>query len=82
MICQMGGRSKQACEKFHAAGFANVVNVEGGTAAWVEAGLPVVRGNKKMISLDRQVRIAVGLLVLVGSILAGSSGRCFSSCRL
>jgi rhodanese-related sulfurtransferase len=69
VICQSGGRSKLACEKFQAAGFRNVVNVEGGTSAWAAAGLPVVRG-KKAISLERQVRIAGGLLVFVGSILA------------
>ncbi len=68
VICQSGGRGRQACEKFLAAGFANVVNVEGGTRAWVECGLPVARG-KKMISLERQVRIAAGLLVLIGAAL-------------
>lgn len=36
--------------------------------AWEAAGLPVVRG-KKAISLERQVRIAAGLLVLLGAIL-------------
>ena len=65
VICQSGSRGRQACEKFLAAGFANVVNVEGGTRAWVECGLPVVRG-KKTISLERQVRIAAGSLVLLG----------------
>jgi hypothetical protein len=34
----------------------------------VECGLPVVRG-KKAISLERQVRIAAGLLVLLGALL-------------
>src|SRR5688572_30328555 len=42
-ICRSGGRGRQACEKFLAAGYTNVVNVEGGTQACVEAGLPVVR---------------------------------------
>src|SRR5579883_1164057 len=65
LICRSGSRGRQACEKFQAAGFANVVNVEGGTLAWDEAGLPVVRG-KKAISLERQVRIAAGSLVLLG----------------
>jgi rhodanese-related sulfurtransferase len=65
VICKAGGRGKQACEKFLAAGFANVVNVEGGTSAWEQAGLPVVRG-KKAVSLERQVRIAAGMLVLTG----------------
>jgi rhodanese-related sulfurtransferase len=68
VICRSGSRGRQACEKFLAAGFPNVVNVEGGTLACVEAGLPVVRG-KKAISLERQVRIAAGLLVLLGALL-------------
>lgn len=67
-ICQGGGRSKQACEKLSAAGIAGVVNVAGGTRAWDQAGLPVVRG-KKTISLERQVRIAAGSLVLTGIVL-------------
>lgn len=68
LICRSGSRGRQACEKFLAAGFTNVVNVEGGTLAWAECGLPVVRG-KKAISLERQVRIAAGLLVLLGALL-------------
>ena len=67
IICKSGGRGQQACEKFIKAGFANVVNVEGGTTACIAAGLPVVRG-KKAISLERQVRIAAGSLVLLGVI--------------
>ena len=50
------------------AGFSNVVNVEGGTQAWDGAGLPVIRGKKSM-SLERQVRIAAGFLVVLGTIL-------------
>jgi rhodanese-related sulfurtransferase len=65
VICRSGSRGRQACEKFRAAGFPNVVNVEGGTLAWAECGLPVVRG-PKAISLERQVRIAAGSLVLLG----------------
>ena len=68
LICRSGSRGRQACEKFLAAGFPNVVNVEGGTLAWAECGLPVVRG-QKAISLERQVRIAAGLLVLLGALL-------------
>jgi rhodanese-related sulfurtransferase len=68
LICRSGSRGRQACEKFLAAGFTNVVNVEGGTLACVDSGLPVVRG-KKAISLERQVRMAAGLLVLLGALL-------------
>jgi rhodanese-related sulfurtransferase len=68
VICRSGSRGLQACEKFLAAGCPNVINIEGGTLACVEAGLPIVRG-KKAISLERQVRIAAGSLVLLGVIL-------------
>jgi rhodanese-related sulfurtransferase len=68
VICRSGSRGRQACERFLAAGFTDVVNVEGGTVAWAECGLPVVRG-KKAVSLERQVRIAAGSLVLLGVLL-------------
>ena len=68
LICRSGSRGQQACEKFIRAGFSNVVNIDGGTMACVEAGLPVVRG-KKAMSLERQVRIAAGSLVLFGTLL-------------
>lgn len=65
VICQSGGRAAQAAKKLTAAGVDRVVSVAGGTLAWEKAGLPVVRG-RKAISLERQVRIAAGLLVLLG----------------
>lgn len=64
-ICKSGGRSQMACEQATKAGLKNVVNVEGGTLACVDAGLPVVRG-RKTISLDNQVRILAGSIVLAG----------------
>lgn len=68
VICKSGNRAGKACDKFIAAGYQNVVNVEGGTDAWASSGLPVVRG-KKTISLERQVRICAGFLVLAGALL-------------
>jgi len=68
VVCRTGSRGKQACDKLLAAGIANAVNVEGGTLACETAGLPLVRG-KKAISLERQVRIAAGTLVVIGSAL-------------
>ena len=68
VICRAGSRGKRACEALLAAGHASVVNVEGGTAAWEAAGLPVTRGRRGM-SLERQVRIVAGLLVVVGTAL-------------
>lgn len=69
VFCRTGNRAKQACEKLASAGISNLFVVEGGTDAWEKAGLPVKRG-KKMMSLERQVRIAAGALTLIGSALA------------
>lgn len=69
VICKSGSRARQACEKLQAAGLTSVVSVDGGTEAWVAAGLPVVRG-KRVMSLERQVRIAAGALVLLGVMLS------------
>ena len=69
VICLSGARSDNACRKFCDAGYSNVISVEGGTRAWAGAGHPVVRG-KKTISLERQVRILAGFIVLTGAILA------------
>lgn len=68
LICKSGARGAKAQQKFIDAGFTNVINVEGGTDAWVTAGLPVVRG-KKAVSLERQVRIAAGFIALIGALL-------------
>jgi rhodanese-related sulfurtransferase len=68
VVCRSGGRARQASEKLISSGISNVVVLEGGVSAWDSAGLPVVRG-KKTISLERQVRIAAGGLVFIGSLL-------------
>ena len=69
VICDSGNRSVIACRKLVDECSLSVINVEGGTQMWEQAGLPVVRG-KKAISLERQVRIAAGSLVLVGIVSA------------
>jgi rhodanese-related sulfurtransferase len=43
VICAGGYRSSVACSLLARAGFANVINVTGGTGEWVRAGLPVER---------------------------------------
>jgi len=65
VMCQSGGRAAKACEKLRGAGVGDVVLIEGGMNAWQEAGLPVKRG-KGAMSIERQVRIVAGLLVLLG----------------
>ncbi|MBA4149237.1 MAG: rhodanese-like domain-containing protein [Verrucomicrobia bacterium] len=68
VLCRSGSRARQACEKLQDSGLAGLAVIDGGIAAWEAAGLPVVRG-AKTISLERQVRIAAGTLVLTGVIL-------------
>ncbi|GAA5507089.1 rhodanese-like domain-containing protein [Novipirellula caenicola] len=69
VICKSGARGAKACQKLIDAGYTNVANVDGGTMAWDAAGYPVVRG-KKGVSLERQVRIVAGTIVLISGILA------------
>lgn len=68
LLCKSGQRAGKAAQKFKDAGFDNAVVVEGGTDAWAAAGCPVERGQAVM-SLERQVRIAAGSIVLIGVIL-------------
>lgn len=69
VICRSGGRGKKACDQLHASGNLLVCNVEGGTLACEQAGLPLVRG-RKIMSLERQVRIAAGGIAFIGALLA------------
>lgn len=68
IMCRSGGRARQAAEKLAAAGLSNLQVIAGGMQSWENEGLPVVRG-RATISLERQVRIAAGALVCVGSVL-------------
>jgi rhodanese-related sulfurtransferase len=76
-LCRSGQRAAKAAEKFAKEGFSRPAVVEGGTLAWVEAGLPVSRGAVKVISLERQVRVAAGSLVLIGVLLGWFVNRGF-----
>jgi rhodanese-related sulfurtransferase len=69
-VCKSGGRSQKACEKMIAAGINDVVSIDGGTAACEAAGINVARSGRKVMSLERQVRICAGGLVVLGAALA------------
>jgi rhodanese-related sulfurtransferase len=69
LLCRSGQRATKAAEMLMTAGCEQAVVVEGGTQACIEAGVPVERGQAKVISLERQVRIAAGFLVLTGVLL-------------
>jgi rhodanese-related sulfurtransferase len=68
--CQSGKRSLMACEKLQSASAPfDVWNLEGGIIAWKEAKLPTIVSEKKVLPLGRQVQVAVGVVVLVGTLL-------------
>ena len=70
LLCRSGQRATKAAEKFLKEGFVQPIVVTGGTLAWIEANLPVTRGTTRVISLERQVRIAAGAIVFTGVLLA------------
>jgi rhodanese-related sulfurtransferase len=69
ILCQSGKRASIAADQLNAAGHTQAIVVEGGTLAAINAGLDIAYG-KGAISIERQVRIAAGLLVFCGT-LAG-----------
>jgi rhodanese-related sulfurtransferase len=68
VVCGSGKRAAEAASRLAAAGLDGVRVLKGGLQAWEAAGLPLVRG-PQAVSLERQVRIAAGALVLVGAVV-------------
>lgn len=68
VLCKSGNRAQMACEKFSQVKNSHIHVVEGGTLAWLQHDLSVVRG-KKSWDLERQVRAIAGFLVLSGVLL-------------
>lgn len=69
LICQAGKRARMTAALLEPCG-REIRVLDGGTNAWVEAGLPVVRSVKTRWSLERQVRLGAGILALTGAVLA------------
>jgi len=62
--CHTGPRALQAAEQLQRAGINNVTLIDGGTQRWEQLGLPVERCGKAL-SLERQVQIAIGSLLVL-----------------
>ncbi|MFB6181754.1 MAG: rhodanese-like domain-containing protein [Candidatus Magasanikbacteria bacterium] len=75
--CNSGNQSSQACKKLDKVGLDNMVNIEGGLAAWKKHGLPTEGSVSHGISLNRQVMISAGSLILLGFLLAYLFSRWF-----
>lgn len=70
VICQTGRRAGEARRRLQALGFTDVRKVTGGFVAWQAAGFPVERDARAPWSLERQVRLVAGLLVVTGVLLS------------
>jgi rhodanese-related sulfurtransferase len=70
LMCRSGNRAKQAAEKLVNRGFTNIHVISGGMTAWGQANLPIIKGESKVWSLERQVRFAAGSLVVLGVLLS------------
>lgn len=68
LLCRAGSRARKAAAAFEAAGCVDVHVIEGGLVACRAEGLPC-RCDRDVIPLERQVRIAAGILVLMGAVL-------------
>jgi len=65
IYCLKGGRGQTACQKLLAENpQAEVYNLTGGIQGWAAAGLPVQHGGRRVLPLDRQVQLTIGLALL------------------
>ena len=62
VVCQTGGRARQAADLLRSAGHDSVTVLDGGVAAWQADG-GAVQADKATWSLERQVRLVAGSLV-------------------
>jgi len=74
LVCKGGKRARMAAGLLEPCRH-NVAVLDGGTDAWSKVGLPLVMSKKTRWSLERQVRLGAGLLVLCGTIAAAVAGR-------
>jgi rhodanese-related sulfurtransferase len=79
IVCRSGKRAAQAADKFSASGYHNIHIVDGGLIACEDQGLAVhgaatssttqTTTKKAPLTLERQVRIAAGLIAATGAAL-------------
>ena len=79
MVCKSGGRARQAQERLLALGFSDVRVLEGGIDGWIANGKSVVRMERRPWSLERQVRVGAGSMVVISLLLAWTVSPLFLS---
>ena len=68
--CNSGNRTSQAAKRLLRVGFRDAWQLEGGLQGWKRAGLPMTADPRAPLPIMRQVQIAAGSLVLLGTALA------------
>ncbi|WIY06605.1 rhodanese-like domain-containing protein [Amycolatopsis mongoliensis] len=69
LVCQGGSRAERCQRVLAAAGLADTTVLEGGMNAWAASGAPITRGVPRW-SLERQVRLAAGGIVLLSVVVS------------
>lgn len=69
LLCQAGRRAEMAADQLNGKINAELYIIEGGMNAVKQSQIPLQKTDKTVMSLERQVRIAAGFLVLLGVVL-------------
>ncbi len=64
LICRSGRRAEEARHTLAAKGFQSLNVLQGGVQAWTNGGKPLIAAPNKPWSMERQVRVTAGSLVL------------------
>jgi rhodanese-related sulfurtransferase len=71
IYCHSGKRSQEACRKLLAEDSSlDISTLEGGIAAWKQAGLEIKKTGCDILPIDRQAQLAAGSLALFGIIFS------------
>ncbi len=70
LVCASGPRATRARDQLRAAGVDKVSVLDGGITAWQRDGGPVSHGSTATWSMERQVRLVAGMLVLTGVLVS------------
>ena len=76
--CASGARTRQAAGDILGTGFAEVYCLDGGLQGWKKAGLPTSFNRKVPISIQRQVQLTAGGMVVLGIVLAALASPWFA----
>ncbi len=72
LVCRSGKRATQAAATLDRLGFTDLAILEGGMEAWRQMGLPDQKVLRQPWSLERQVRVIAGGMIVLSSLLAAT----------